>query len=190
MLNDLLIKARSCRSFKSGKRVDDYLILSMLDDARITSATRNAQPLKYRIVSDPAEVEAFTPLTYWAKSLGIKLPPEGHEPTAYVIMCHDEEVVPFQSIYYKDVGICGEVIMLSAAEEGLGCCMIGSFDEKKTREMFGLSEKLIPVLVLALGYADEEAVIEEAVDGKVKYYRDENNVHHVPKRRLEDIILK
>ena len=190
MLRDLLVKARSCRSFKSGERVDESLLLDMIDLARISSATRNAQPLKYRIVSEPAEVEAFLPLTYFAKSLGIKLPPDGHEPTAYIVMCHDEDIVPFQSIYYKDVGICAEVMMLSAAEKGLGCCMIGSFDEGKAMELLGLSSNLKPVLALALGYPDEVAVIEDSLDGNVKYYRDGDNVHHVPKRRLCDVIIK
>jgi len=26
-------------------------------------------------------------------------------------------------------------------------------------------------------------------DGDIKYYRDENQVHHVPKKRIEDIVL-
>lgn len=189
MLNELLIKARSCRSFVPNKQVAYDDIVKMINNARICSATRNSQPLKYKILHSESEVGEFMPITYWAKSLGIKLPPDGHEPTAFIILFHDEEIVPFQSIYYKDVGICAEAITLTATELGLGSCMIGSFDAEKTKEIFSLRDSLMPVLCIALGYADETAIIEDALDGEIKYYRDENNVHHVPKRPLEEIIL-
>ena len=46
------------------------------------------------------------------------------------------------------------------------------------------------VYVIAFGYPKEEVVLEDIpVDGDIKYYRDENQVHHVPKKRIEDIVL-
>ena len=45
-------------------------------------------------------------------------------------------------------------------------------------------------MVLPLGYPKEEVVIEEINQiGDVKYWRDENEVHHVPKRTLDQLIL-
>jgi hypothetical protein len=41
--------------------------------------------------------------------------------------------------------------------------------------------------VVALGYAAEKSVVEDQ-QGSIKYYKDENNVLHVPKRRLKDIM--
>lgn len=44
--------------------------------------------------------------------------------------------------------------------------------------------------MLALGYPKEQIVIDDiSADGDIKYYRDENEVHHVPKKVLEDILL-
>jgi len=43
---------------------------------------------------------------------------------------------------------------------------------------------------VAVGKPDEEIVIREIEKGEsTKYYRDENDVHYVPKRKLEDILL-
>jgi len=45
-------------------------------------------------------------------------------------------------------------------------------------------------LVVALGKPVEEARIDDMNDGgDVRYWRDENQVHHVPKRKLDDIII-
>ncbi len=190
MLNDLLRKTRSCRSFDPKVEVSEELLLEFIDNARIAAATMNLQPLKYRLISTADEMAKLLPLTRWATVLGIKLPPEGHEPKAAIIVCHDTNVTPFNPIFLKDVGICSEVIMLSAAERGIGGCIIGSADAKKLSEIFSLADNLLPQLVLTFGAPDETVVIEDAVDGDVRYYRDENNVHHSPKRKLSDIVIK
>ncbi|MBQ8141375.1 MAG: nitroreductase family protein [Clostridia bacterium] len=190
MLRDTILKARSYRSFDSSVKIDEATLIEFIDDARISSATMNIQPLKYRIVNGGEELSAILSLSRFASSLGIKLPPEGHEPTAFIVICHDDGVTPFKPIFLKDVGICAEVIMLSAAEKGFGGCMIGSANPDAVSEALSLPENLTPQLLIALGKPDETVVLEDSADGEVKYYRDENNVHHVPKRRLEDVIVK
>ena len=44
--------------------------------------------------------------------------------------------------------------------------------------------------VLAIGNPREEIAIETVGDdGDVRYWRDEDGVHHVPKRALEELIV-
>ena len=188
-ISELMKKTRSYRSFKSGVTIEKETLLSFIDNARISAATMNLQPLKYRIVTGD-EVAKVLPLTRWAAALrDRKLPPEGHGPSAFIVICHDNAITPFKPIFLKDVGICAEVIMLSATEAGYGGCIIGSAAPDAVRESLSLPEGLEPELILALGVPDETVVLTEAADGNVTYYRDENNVHYAPKRRLEDIIV-
>ena len=42
---------------------------------------------------------------------------------------------------------------------------------------------------VAFGKPDETVVLTDAEDGKVDYYRDENDVHYVPKRPLAELII-
>jgi hypothetical protein len=67
--------------------------------------------------------------------------------------------------------------------------MIGSFKPDVLRTIMNLPESLPVVLVIALGKPKEEVVIDPMVDGDVKYWRDEHQVHHVPKRALDELII-
>ena len=119
-LYELLTAARSCRTFEAGVKIERDTLLSFVENARIASATMNLQPLKYRIVTGD-EVAKLLALTRWAGALkDIKLPPEGHGPSAFIVICHDNAVTPFKPIFLKDVGIAAQVIMLSATEAGYG----------------------------------------------------------------------
>ena len=86
-----------------------------------------------------------------------------------------------------DAGIAAQTIMLASTEEGFGGCMILSFKRVELKKILAMPEGLEPVLVLALGRPIEDIRLVDAENGDTTYYRDENQVHYVPKRRLEDI---
>ena len=123
-----------------------------------------------------------------AALVNVKLPPEGHAPTAYIVICCDTTVEPNTTRVLRDIGISAQTIMLAATEVGLGGCMIGSFSPDRVSTALNIPEKYRPMLVLALGKPDEKVELIEAVDGNVTYYR-KNGIHYVPKRTLEDIII-
>ena len=81
--------------------------------------------------------------------------------------------------------------MLGAAEQGLGGCMIASVQREVLCAALGIPERYEILLVLALGKPAETVVTEPIdVSGGVRYYRDEESVHHVPKRSLEALIVQ
>lgn len=189
MFAELVDKSRSHREFKAGERISESVITEWIAVANHCPAAMNLQTLKYKIITDEGEVARLLPLTRWASALDKKLPPEGHGPAAFVVMCHDESIAPMKPIFMIDVGICAQTIMLCAAEQGYGGCMIGSASAERLKETLCLGDSLTPVLVLGLGVPEDEVVLTVA-DGNTTYYRDENNVHYVPKRPLGEIIIK
>ena len=189
MFRDLVLSNRSHREFKAGERIDRALLEEWVLNASNSPAAMNLQPLKYKILDTPDGVASILPLTRWAALLGKKLPPEGHGPSAFIIICHDTDISPMKPIFMIDVGICAQTIMLSAAEKGYGGCMIGSGPAQSIQQALGLPENLVPVLALGLGVPEDTVVLTQACDSTT-YYRDENNVHYVPKRTLEEIIIK
>ena len=80
-----------------------------------------------------------------------------------------------------------ENIILVALEEGIGGCPIASVDRDKLRKILSVPGDYEIPLVLALGYPSESP-IEEPFDGSVKYWRDEDDVLHVPKKKLEIVL--
>jgi Nitroreductase len=191
MIRDLLLQNRSYRSYDSSVEVTKEDLLDIVECTIFTPSSTNLQPLKYRLVYEAEEVANFAPLTHWAKRLpNLTLPPEGHHPTAYIVICHDTEIAKNPMAFYKDVGIVAQSMLLAAVEAGLGGCMIGNFVPEKVSENLKIDERYVPVLVLAIGKPDDIIIITQAAPGaSVDYFRDENNIHYVPKRSLDEVVL-
>jgi len=67
---------------------------------------------------------------------------------------------------------------------------LGSIKREKLREALGIPDRYEILLVIAMGKPKEKVVTELIdEDGSITYYRDQDDVHHVPKRKLEDLIL-
>ena len=111
-------------------------------------------------------------------------------PTAFIIILQDTVIDGNLSRYQKDVGIVAQTMLLGAVDNGLGGCMIGNFGAASVKETLELPDYLAPMLIIGLGKPAEKVVLTEIADGEsTDYYRDEQDVHYVPKRRLEDILL-
>ncbi len=188
MIEDLIRKTRSCRRFHQEEAVSEETLKGLVDLARLSASAGNLQPLKYILSADPEKNDKIFSCLAWAAYLkDWPGPAEGERPSAYIVVLGDSEI----SINcWCDHGIAAQSIMLGATERGLGGCIVGSIDRNRLRELLGIPERFEILLVLAIGKPKEEIVLEEIPeDGSIKYWRDDDGVHHVPKRRLEDIIL-
>ncbi|MBQ7625135.1 MAG: nitroreductase family protein [Clostridia bacterium] len=189
-MHELVLKTRSYRGFDESVKITREQLLKLVDLARLSASSQNKQPLRYFLSYTPEQNAVIQPLTGWARRLpDLKLPREGHRPTAFIVVLIDKtfgDPVAFK----RDVGIVSQSIMLGATEMGLSGCMIGNFSAEKVSAALDLPENLHPELILALGKGDETIKIVPLKEGeKFDYYRDENDVHYVPKRALEDIVL-
>lgn len=188
MLKELLMKSRSYRRFDENYAVSTETLKELVELARYVPSTVNSQPLKFKIVNTPDENKKVFECLAWAGLLkDWDGPAEGERPSAYIIILCDLSVGKDKR--YDD-GICAQTIMLGAAEKGLGGCMFGSVKREKLAENLGIdTEKYSIDLVLALGKPIEEVkIVDLPESGSTAYYRDENNVHYIPKRSVEDLI--
>lgn len=186
MIKDLILRNRSYRRFDESREISRDTLVEMVDYARRTPSASNKQPLRYFISNDRETNEKINSCLGWAGYLSDwDGPAEGERPSAYIIILSESEL---NSAY--DEGIAGQSILLMAAEQGLGGCFLLNVKREELKKKLNLPKKYFIKMVIALGVPVEEVVIEEITkDGDVKYYRDENKVHHVPKIRLSDVLV-
>jgi nitroreductase len=189
MLEDLIRKNRSYRRFHQDVPVDIETLRALVNLARLSASGSNLQPLKYILSCQPETNARIFPHTRWAGYLkDWSGPAEGERPAAYIVILGDTEI---RQSFGCDHGIAAQSIMLGATERGLGGCMIGSIDHNGLRQMLDIPKQYEILLILALGKPKETVVLEEvAPDGDIRYYRDAQGVHHVPKRPLNELILR
>lgn len=187
MLKDLILKNRSYRRFFQTEKITEMQLREWVDLARNSASARNAQPLKYVLcVDESINAEVFETLSWAGYFPNWPGPDEGERPSAYIIMLFDTAI---PGNYLCDDGIATQSILLGAVEAGFGGCIIYTVNRKRLKEIFDLSEQFEIIQVLALGKPKETVVLEVMKDGEVKYWRDEQQVHHVPKRPLNEIII-
>ena len=115
-------------------------------------------------------------------------PEAGERPTGYIVILGDTNI---SKEFGVDHGIAGQSMLLGAREKGLAGCMLGAINREKLRDLLHIPSQLKILLVLAVGKPKEQVVLETVgTDGSIRYWRDREDVHHVPKRKLEDIITE
>jgi nitroreductase len=188
MIRDLILKNRSYRRFHQEIDIKLETLRELVDLARLSGSARNAQPLKYILSCEPQRNSLIFPHLAWAGYIkGWSGPCEGERPSAYIIILGDTEI---SRSFGCDHGVAAQSIMLGATEKGLGGCIIASIEKEGLRKALQIPTRYEILLILALGKTKETVVIETVgPSGDIKYWRDNNGVHHVPKRLLDDIII-
>jgi nitroreductase len=187
-LINLVQKSRSYRRFDETHQIDSDTLRELIRLAQYSPTGNNMQPLKFWLSNTPEVNAVIFPHLGWAGSLkDWKGPEKGERPTAYIIILGDTNI---QVNFGVDYGIAAQSIMLGAAEKGLGGCMIGSARREDLQAALGIPAPYKILLVLALGKPVERVVTEPlGKNGEIRYYRDAEGVHHVPKRSLDELIL-
>ncbi len=188
MLKDLIIKNRSYRRYYEDYQISRETLSELIDLARLSPSSMNLQPLRYFIINTPERCELIFQNVTWAAYLkDWGGPKKGERPSAYIIVLAEKDI---SKNYLIDAGLATQSILLGAVEKGLGGCIMGSLNRERVRELFKIPDKYEIVYAIAIGKPKEKVVIEEVgPNGDIRYWRDENDIHHVPKRRLDDIVI-
>jgi len=179
-----ILSRRSIRRFQQ-KPISIELLKRFINAARLAPSAANLQPLEFYIVNDRELCNKVFKTLSWAGYIKPKWTPSIDErPVAYIVMLVRDNTNKW---YLRDVSFASENIILAAEEKEIGSCILCNIDKEKLREILKIPKEVILDSIIALGYKAEKSVVEDFT-GSVEYWRDENEVLHVPKRKLEDLL--
>jgi len=188
---DLVTKARSVRRFRQDPALTAADLRGLVELARLSTSAGNKQTLRFRLVCGAEACAAVFPSLAWAGYLkDWDGPAPGERPTGYVVILRDRRA-PSPT----DEGIAAQSIFLGAAARGWAGCMLGAIKREELARVLGMAgapafADYEIALVVALGRPGETVTVEDIpAGGDVKYWRDAQGGHHVPKVRLDDLIL-
>ena len=187
MFSQLVKSARTYRRFVQADPIPRQALIDLVDLARLVPSGGNQQPLRYRVVSEPAECASVFKHLRWAAALkewgG---PAEGERPTGYIVIC-----TAAGKPAATDVGIAAQTLQLAATDKGYAACMLGSIDRPQIHALLKLPADIEIQLILALGRPGEAVTLEDPTPaGETRpYWRTPDGVHHVHKRKLDDVLL-
>ena len=181
---DAILSRRSIRRFQQ-KPIEPDLLKKLVNAGRLAPSAANIQPLEYFVVNDKDLCVQIFDTIGWAGYIKPKWTPnEKERPVAYIIMLNKDIEKKWN---IRDASLSSENIVLAAESESIGSCILLNVDKEKIRKIIKIPEDLQIDSVIALGYKSEKSVVEDHVDS-VEYWRDEKQVLHVPKKKLEDIL--
>jgi nitroreductase len=180
---DTTLSRRSIRRFKHGK-ISINILKKLVNSARLAPSAANLQPLEFFIVNDEKLCEKCFQALRWAGYLKNWNPSKNESPKAYILILVKDEKNPW---ILRDTSFAAGNIVTVAEGADIGSCIICNINRDMLREILSIPDDIIIDSIIALGYKAEQPVVEDFKDN-VKYWRDENGILHVPKRKLEGII--
>ena len=143
------------------KPVEKEKLLRCLEAARLAPSASNSQPWTFVVVDDPVLKDKVAKETFDTIARFNKFTVQA--PVLVVFVIEKPKLITQIGAAIKnkeypliDIGIAAEHFCLQAAEEGLGTCMLGWFNEKPIKELLNIPEKKTIGLVITLGYPEND----------------------------------
>jgi len=188
MIKDLITKNRSYRRFDNSHSISEDTLIKLIDLARLSGSASNRQVLRFYISNTNSKNNDIFTCIKWAGYLTDWQHPIPEErPSAYIVILKPEDTASYIG---HDTGIACQSILLGAVEAGLGGCLFGSVDRIKLKELLKIPSQYEIELVIAIGKPVEKIQLDPVQNNDIKYWRDQNQIHHVPKRDINDLIIK
>ena len=144
---DKVIKTRQATRKFTNKKVSIKLIEKILEAGRIAPTAKNNQPqIIYVIetIESLKKIDKVTPCRYGAPIC--------------LLICSDKNIAWSNndySSYEMDASIVATHMMLEATNLGIDNIWIRNFDKKEVQKEFSLTENIIPICIIPLGYKEE-----------------------------------
>ena len=159
---DLVNKRYSVRNYKIAP-VPQEKVIRCIEAARLSPSACNSQPWKFIIVDNPELVNELAKAAFEGllnfNNFAFKAP-------VLVLIVSEREnlsaefgsIVKKKNFSLMDIGIAAEHLCLQAAEEGLGTCIIGWFNEKKVKKILSIPRLKRVELVITVGFSADEKI--------------------------------
>jgi len=184
-LDTLFEKNRSYRGYKTDYIVRQDMLKRIVNVNTKIASGKNQQALRFKLVTKGEDADFINENIKLGGMLPeLHLPYKGTEPEAFIIVCG---TIPENKILDIDLGISLQSMALKATEMGLNALIICAFNKTNITEHFQLQYE--PLAILAVGKGAENIKLKTISPDESKAYFRENDVHYVPKLKLEDIIL-
>lgn len=188
---DMLEFLRTRRTYRRFEQrpVAPEILTEAVDAARIASCGANRQTVRYIVVQSADAVATVQPLVHWAAYL----PPEQGQPkpdelpTAFIAVLQDDNLPGASDVV---VGLALGSLTAAAWAHGVGSCIMGAIDRPALTRLLALPDGVRLCYMVALGYPTHASKLVEMQDGSVKYYLDESRGYCVPKRSMDEVLLK
>ena len=188
---DMMEFLRSRRTYRrfAQRAVPHEILTEAVDAARMASCGANRQTVRYIVVESADAVAAVQPLVHWAAYLPPEqgTPKDDELPTAFIAVLQDDNLPGASDV---DVGLALGSLTAAAWAHGVGSCIMGAIDRPALKELLALPEGVRLCYMVALGYPTHESHLVEMQDGSVKYYLDADRNYCVPKRGMDEVLLK
>lgn len=156
--SELIIQRESCRRYLD-RPVEKEKIEICLEAARLAPSACNSQPWHFTVVDDPVLVRQIS-----AAVQGEGANRFAGEVPVFVVLSeipvklNDRVAARFgnEAFASVDIGIAAAHFVLAAADQGLGSCILGWFEDKLVRSALKLDSEKKPRLVFCLGYPADE----------------------------------
>lgn len=181
----LILKRRTIRRFQP-KAVPFSVLKKCVNAARLSPSARNTQQLEFIAVNDKKQVAMLNESVNFGGVVKEKGRVKGEEAKAFIaIIARKEKLSEYTN---TDVGIAACAIVLTALEQCLGSCIMGSIQRERIKGVLGIPNEFEVSLVIALGFPKEKPVAEKPKGNDLFYWIDERERLHVPKRALEEVM--
>ena len=144
---DVIKKRHATRKF-SNRLVEEDKLNNILEAGRIAPTAKNIQPIKIYVINTEeglSKIDLASPCRYGARTV--------------IMVCGDKEKAYQKDnypIYVMDASIVGTHMMLAATNNNVDNIWVEMFNEEVLRKEFSLPDNLVPVLLLPIGYEDND----------------------------------
>ena len=184
-ISKIIKRRRSIRRFTQ-QQIPENILENMIDAARIAPSAANLQPLEYILINNKEICQRIFPHLSWAGYLQPSWNPAiDEQPMAYIAIIVNEK----NPYYQRDIGLASAHIVLSAEANDIGSCILCKINKKQITKILQIPADKTLDSIIALGYKKEHPIMEDRTD-IIKYYLDETDQLHVPKKPLTHIMHK